>query len=235
MDKRDRELTLKKFIAKDMRLLFLLVIFSFHNANAQGFSANAGIGLEYFNSPSLSQYLNYASPGSTTPGAYMSAVQFVVGGEYPITSNWSLGLEYGYITKSVSNNSSPGSQQIDFSYSLPSLTLRKLIAGEGYYLKFGGGIGYHFATLTRSDPFSGQSLEYSAHGLGLKIDALLDTKLGDRLYARVNAEARAEFTGDLKSSNGSQLTYIDYNTTESRPVDMYLSGVGIAFGLVYYF
>lgn len=235
MKKRDGESTLRRVVVMNLRLLPMIVVIVFENANAQGFSTNAGIGLEYFTTPSLSQYLNYAAPGSITPGTYTTGVQFVLGGEYPILSNWLMGLEYGYIIKTVSGNNSIGSQQIDFSYSLPSITLRRVIAGYGYYLKFGGGVGYHFESLSASSPYSNLSANYSTHGLGLKVDASLDTKLGDNLYARVDAEAHAEFTGHLKTSNGTELTYIDYNSGQPRPVDMYLSGVGIIFGLVYYF
>lgn len=205
------------------------------SARAQSLSATAGLGLEYFNAPSLYKYLNFAAPGSMPNGPYQSAIQFVGGAEYFISRDWAVGLEYGYITKTVSSSGALGFQQIDFSYSMPSVTLRRVIFGEGYYIQFGGGVGYHFGDVNTTSPYSNQTADYSCRGVGLKLDALLDTKLGERLYARIDAEARTEFTGVLKAANGSELSYVDFNSGQSHSVDMSFGGVGITFGLVYYF
>ncbi len=207
---------------------------SIKNANAQPFSVTAGLGLDYFNAPSLNKYLNFAAPGALPVSSYQSAIQFLFGGEYFINHDWAVGLEYGYITKTVSAGNSLGAQQIDFSYYLPTIMLRRVIYGEGYFIQFGGGVGYHFEGLNASSPYSDKTADYSSQGLGFKADAILDTRLGKKLYARVAAEARAEFTGTLKSGS-NELTYIDYNTDQPRSVDMSFGGIGITFGIVYYF
>ncbi|MCL5267219.1 MAG: hypothetical protein M1469_03835 [Bacteroidetes bacterium] len=216
-------------------VVLFISLFSFRNAAAQPFSATAGLGLEYFNSPSLSKYLNFAAPGAMPLGSYQSAIQFVAVGEYFISRDWAIALEYGYITKTVSTGSTLGSQQIDFSYYLPTIMLRRVVAGEGYYIQFGGGVGYHFGGLNTTTPYSDQTANYSCQGLGFKVDAILDTQLGEKLYARVDAEARADFTGPLKLGSANSLTYIDYNTEQPHSVDMSFGGVGITFGIVYYF
>ncbi len=204
------------------------------NLHAQGLSITAGLGFEYFDAPSLSQYLNYAAPGSITPGTYTTAGQFVGACEYPISGDWSLGVELGYITKSSSSSGQAGQLQIDYSCLMPSITLRKIVTGENFYVKFGGGIGYHFGYLGATNIYSNAPTNYSARGIGLKFDALIDTKLGDNLYARVDGEARSEFIGNLKASDGSDLTFLDA-TSNPQPVNMHLSGIGLTFGLVYYF
>lgn len=211
------------------------LVLSASDASAQQFSAYGGIGVEYYKADGLSNYLNYAAPGSIVPGSYTSAIRFIVGAEYALSKNWAIGLEYGYITKSVSGNNQIGSQQVSFSYSLPSLTIRRLIMGNGYSLRFGGAFGYHFGSLSTSSPYSSQTVDYSATGLGVQLDGSLDTELDPKLYARVGVSARAEFVGDLKAADGSDLTYIDYNSGNSLPVDMHMFGVGLSFGLVYYF
>lgn len=233
MNKRDSVRARNGFILTTV--VFLSAIFTFNNARAQQFSAYGGLGVEYYKADGLSNFLNYAAPGSVLPGSYTSAIRFLAGGEVDVTNNWALGIEYEYLTKSITGSNSVGSQQVSLSYSLPSLTVRRLIREEGYSIRFGGAFGYHFGGLSLSSPYSNQNQNFSAAGLGVKLDGSIDTKLGEKLYARVGVEARAEFVGDLKSADGTTLTYIDYNSGNSLPVNMHLFGVGVSFGLVYYF
>ncbi len=220
------------------RLSFLfsaaLVLFA-GNAFAQQFSAYGGIGVEYYKADGLSNYLNYAAPGSAIPGEFSSAVRFMVGGEYELSKDWAVGIEYGYITKSVSGNNFLSSQQVNFSYSLPSLTIRRLIRVQGFVVRLGGAFGYHFGSLSTSSPYSSQSVDYSATGLGVRLDGSFDAQLDKRLYVRVGGEARAEFVGNLKAADGTELTYLDFNSGNMLPVNMHLLGVGVSLGLVYYF
>lgn len=213
-----------------------LTFATYRNARAQQrFSTYGGLGVEYYKADGLSNYLNYAAPGSVTPKSFTSAIRFFLGGEYDVTNKWAIGLEYGYILKSVSGSNSLSSQQVNFSYSLPSLTVRRLIMEKGYSLRIGGSFGYHFGSLNTSSPYSNQTQDYSAKGVGLALDASFDGQLDKRLFARVGVDARAEFIGDLKAKDGSDLTYVDYNSGNSLPVNMNLFGVGVSFGLVYYF
>jgi len=193
-------------------------------ARAQDLSVTAGLGLEYYSAPSLSQYFAVTT-GGTTPGTFVTSVQLEAGADWFITDNWTIGIEYAYLT----NQSTGNSIQISYSYSLPTLMLRKVIAGDNYYLRVGGGLGYHFSSLSQTIPYG--TTDYSSSGLGLKVDAALDTKLGENFYARVTVDGRTEYTGILKSGEGTALT----NTTNSSEVNSNLSGVGLTFGLVYYF
>lgn len=235
MKKRDcgrtRDTLIPFFIVLFSTVLFL----SAGDASAQQFSAYGGLGVEYYKADGLSNYLDYAAPGSIVPGSFSSAIRFMIGGDYALAKNWAVGIEYGYITKSVSGNNFVSSQQVSFSYSLPSLTIKRIIRGNGFVLRLGGAFGYHFGALSMSSPYSNSTVDYSAAGFGLRLDGAFDTKLDERLYARVGAEARAEFVGDLKAADGTKLTYLDYSSLNQMPVNMHLFGVGISFGLVYYF
>ncbi len=218
-------------IAEWFLILLILTTWS-HAAYGQSFSATAGMGLEYFNSPSISRYLAYQI-GGVIPGTYTTAVQFVVGADYQILHDWEVGLEYGYITRSVSGSNNIN---INYSYSLPSLIVRRTTEGDGYYFRYGVGIGYHFGTFGTTSAYSTNVTNYYADGLGFKIDAAFDTKLDKNFYARIAVDGRGEFVGTLKSGNGDALTYSTYdgNNYQSHPVNMNFSGVGITFGLVYY-
>ncbi len=201
----------------------------------QRFSAYGGLGVIYYKADGLSNYLNYAAPGSVQPGSFTSAIRFFLGGEYDVTKDWALGLEYGYITKCVTGSYSVSSQQVDLSYSLPFLTIRRLFAEKGYSIRLGGALGYHSGSVSTSSPYSNQPQNYSASGLGIKLDGSVDTQLDTKLFARIGVEADAEFIGALKAKDGTGLTYLDYNSGNSLPVNMNMFGVGVSFGLVYYF
>ena len=217
-------------------LAIAIVLFSIGPAEAQQkFSAYGGMGVIYYRADGLSNYLNYAAPGSVLPKSFTSAIRFFVGGEYAVTRDWALGIDYGYITKSVSGNNSIGSQKVNIAYSLPSLTVRKILREKGFSIRLGGEVGYHFGSVSVSSPYSSQTLDYSAAGFGLKLNGSVDTPLDKRLYARIGFNGDAEFIGDLKSKDGSTLTYLDYNSGKFVPVNMDLVGVGISFGIVYYF
>jgi hypothetical protein len=205
------------------------------NVRAQRLSAYGGIGIDYYRANSITNFLNSNGIGSVTPGAFTSSVQFLVGAGYAVTTNWEVGIEYAYLINSFSGNSSLGSQQVSLSYSLPSITIRRLMRFDGYSFRFGGAFGYHFGGVSVSSPYSSQAQDFSATGFGLKLDGSLDTKLDERLYARIGAQAFAEVIGQPKAANGTLLTYTDYNSGNQTAVNMSLFGVGVSLGLVYYF
>jgi len=188
-------------------------------ASAQNLAVAAGLGLEYYNAPSLAQYLAKRT-GNSTPGSFVTAFQLKTDAEYFILSDWTLGVEYAYLI----NQSNGKSFQISYSYSLPTLTVRRVLPGENYYLRFGGGIGYHFFSMSQIDPYGGTT-DYSSKGIGLKFDVAIDTKLSEDFYARVEGDARVEYAGKFNAKDAEAPA--TYNS--------YLSGVGITFGLVYYF
>ena len=193
------------------------------------------MGVIYYKADGLSNYLNYAAPGSMIPKSFTSAIRFSIGGEYAVTRDWALGIDYGYITKSVNGNNSIGSQQVNIAYSLPSLAIRKILREKGFSIRLGGEVGYHFGSVSISSPYSSQTLDYSAAGFGIKLNGSVDTPLDKRLYARIGVNGDAEFIGDLKTKDGSRLTYLDYYSGNFHPVNMDLLGVGVSFGIVYYF
>lgn len=213
-------------IKHQIELSSIIILLLVQGASAQDFSATAGLGFEYYNAPSLSRYLA-GTTGGVTPGTYMTSVQLETGVEYFIASDWTIGIEYAYLT----NQNTGNGYQISYSYSLPSVTLRKVLAGDNYYLRYGGGIGYHFSSLSQDLQLYGNTTDYSSSGLGLKFDAAIDTKLGEDFYARLDVDGRAEFTGNFKDKAGNPLP----NHNDQSIVNSNLSGVGITFGLVYYF
>ncbi len=205
------------------------------SADAQRLSAYGGIGIDYYRANSITNFLNSNGIGTVTPGAFTSSVQFHVGAGYAVTTGWEVGVEYAYLINSFSGNNSLGSQQVSLSYSLPYITVRRLIKYDGYSFRFGGGFGYHFGGVSVSSPYSNKAQDFFASGFGLKLDGSLDTKLDEKLYARIGTQIMTEFIGQPKAANGTPLTYTDFNSGSQTPVNMNLFGVGVSLGLVYYF
>jgi len=215
----------------DILLSSMLISLFFNHSPlfAQDFSLSAGLGLSYYNTPSLIHYLNYLGATSNTAGSFTSAAEFFGRGDYLIGTGWSVGLEFAYLSQSYTTNYV---RQVSYSYALPTLTIHKLFYGDGFFMKYGGGIGYHFGSLNVPVLPDG-TIDYVSKGFGIKADVSLDTKLGTNLYALIGFQARGEFLGDLTGPSGQQLRYTD--NYGSHPTNMYLSGIGILLGLSYYF
>ena len=212
-----------------------ILAITFREAEAQRLSAYGGLGVNYYQANSITNFLNASGIGNIKPGGFTSAIQFSIGAGYAVTAGWELGIDYAYMIDSFSGNSGAGSQQVSLSYSLPSLTIHRLIKGEGYSFRFGGAFGYHFGSISISSPYSSRTQDYSGRGVGVKLDASIDTKLDEKLYVRVGVHALSEFIDQPKASDGTGLTYTDYNSGNQDPVKMNLIGVGVSLGLVYYF
>lgn len=196
---------------------------------AQDFSLSAGFGLSYYNTPSLVHYLNFLGATNITAGSFTSGAEFFVRADYLIGSGWSVGGEFAYLSQNYTTNYG---KQLNYSYTLPSLTIHKLFYGDGFFMKYGGGIGYHFASLNVPVVPDG-TIGYFSKGLGIKADVSVDTKLGTNLYALIGIQVQEEFLGNLTGSSGQQLQYND--NYGIHPINMFLSGVGIFLGLSYYF
>ncbi len=103
-----------------------------------------------------------------------------------------------------------------------------VVTGEGYFLKFGGGIGYHTGSLELKDAF-GNDITYSAHGIGLKAQAVGETAFDDHLYGYIGGDMRWEQFGQL--DNGSSTV----PPSNGRVPSLSMFTVGLKFGLTYLF
>ncbi|MGC8594992.1 MAG: hypothetical protein ACP5US_03445 [Candidatus Kryptoniota bacterium] len=196
---------------------------------AQNFSISAGLGLSYYTTPSLVHYLNFLGATSSTSGSFTSAGEFFGRGDCLIASDWTVGVELAYLSQ---NYTTGYGGQVSYSYTMPTVTIHKLFYGDGFFLRYGGGIGYHFGSLS-VPVLPGGTADYFSKGMGIKADMSLDTKLGTSLYALIGFQIRGEFLGNLKDSSGQQLRYTD--NYGIHPTNMYLSGIGVLLGLSYYF
>ena len=192
------------------------------------FSIYGGMGISIADAPGLVKYLNTLE-NPTVLNNFATDVEFFGGAEFPLSFEWGGALEYAYLFKSYSLSvGDAGTYTVFYSLHMPTAMVHYVVTGEGYFLKFGGGIGYHTGSLEQKDPY-GSDITYSAHGIGLKGQAVGQTAFDEHLYGYIGGDMRWELLGKLKSDNGTVLQ------NQGRVASLSMFVVGLNFGVVYYF
>jgi hypothetical protein len=191
---------------------------------------SAGMGVSYIDAPNVVDYLNtfVASPAERVSD-FGSAVEFFVAPEKWLSPSIILRLEYAYLLKSYSISRSEGLYHFDYSVHMPTLVLDYLFQGDGFYVKAGGGVGYHFGKFSYLFPNANTEARFTGGGVGVKLELTGNTAFGESLYGLIGGDLRLAFIGALKDSDGNgPVGAVD-------PVKLHFTSVGIKFGLVYYF
>jgi hypothetical protein len=193
----------------------------------------AGMGISMHSATSVDNYINLiAQPRlDEKVNSFSSAVEFYAVPEIQVSHNWSMGIEYSLLLKSYAIDDRSGFSRSDFSYQIhmPTLLLHRLILGEGYRVKVGGGIGYHFANFTQSFPTVGIEETLTADGIGMKLDAIGNTKFDETFYGSIGVDLRWDFEGTLKRSPG-----VSAAVSSSNPLPkMSFFSAGLKFGVTF--
>jgi len=197
---------------------------------ANTFSIYGGMGVALAAAPSMVDYLNTLADPSQRVQDFATIVEFFGGAELPVSENWAGGVEYSYLFKSYTlPTGGAGTYTIYYDLKMPTATAHYVSSGKGYFLKVGGGIGYHSGSIEQKSSFYGTDTTYTTHGVGVKVDAVGQTAFDDHLYGYIGAAMRWELMGSLKDSRGDRLQ----NQGQSASLSMFV--VGLAFGLTYYF
>ena len=192
------------------------------------FSIYGGMGISIADAPGLVKYLNTLE-NPTVLNNFATDVEFFGGAEFPLSFEWGGAVEYAYLFKSYSLSvGDAGTYTVFYSLHMPTAMVHYVITGEGYFLKFGGGIGYHTGSLEQKDPYC-SDITYSAHGIGLKGQAVGQTAFDVHLYGYIGGDMRWELLGKLKSDNGTVLQ------NQGRVASLSMFVVGLNFGVIYYF
>lgn len=202
--------------------LLLLSLFIYSSSLFAQIDISAGMGIDFVNSSSLKDYANFNFPSSEKISTFNSAVEFFVEGDYTLSENYQIGLEYSYLLFSYSANT----YEISYGHHRPTLVGYYVIPGPGYKFKFGGGIGYRIVDLEEKI-FS--SKNYSSSGVGFLLRAQGHTSLGGNLYANVGIDFRYDMPGEPKDGD----TYIiDPGINEN--VNINSLSIGIRLGVSYF-
>ncbi len=191
----------------------------------------AGMTVCGIDAKELTDFINL-SARSQTIGNWNVAGEFFIAPEFHLSSDMSLKIEYAYLLNSHSIDDPDNVGKIDFSYGvhMPSVIVQYLFIGaQGYFLKFGGGVGYYFATLEEKFPSYLGSMRSSANGIGVKLDISGQTPLGEHVYLIIGAGLRFSFVGNYSGG------IFDEPSTSNRLVSMNFISIGVTLGFIYYF
>ncbi len=211
------------------KLLFGMLLFVFILPLKAQISFSGSMGIDYFASQSLRDYLNMNfSSNSGLISTFVSSVGFYGELEIPVASNFDLGAEYVYQIYSYSAPSmSGGVYNFYLDQHKFSLIGYYVIHGEGYQFKFGLGAGVRLAAV---DEEIYSSTNYKSSGYGFLINAKGITPLGNKLFGNIGVEARYDLPGE-PSGDGKKI----FNSTLNKNVNINSFSIGLKIGLTYFF
>jgi hypothetical protein len=188
-------------------------------------SLSAGMGVSYLSPADLVDLVNASTITGERQSEFKSAVVFFGSAHVPLSPDWALKVDYGFLLGSYTIAGFFGTSEYAFSAHLPSVLLQYSLALEQTYSVFAGfGGGYHFGRLqTTLQPFENT---YTGAGPGMLFDLEANTAFGDNLFGYLGLEVRWEFIGALTDSAGRS----------PGPGETTLNsfGIGIRFGFSYY-
>ena len=190
-----------------------------------------GMGIHVVRAADIVEYINAVTSFSQRVDDYGTAVGFFGGFDIPISEDWGIAVEHQYLFKSYSvPGNLGGTYDIYYSVQAPSVLLQTVMKGKGYFLKFSGGGGYHFGSVSQKVSTFGITTEYSAEGIGVLGDVVAQTAFGEDLYGYIGGTAALDLLGELKDRNGVPLAM----PRTGKNVSLHLFHAGIRFGIVHY-
>lgn len=194
------------------------------NAHDKFFQVTVGLGVTAHVDPSMVNYINQLallSPDQQL-SQFASASEFFITPELQVSEHWALGLEYSYFLKSYN---ALGTNQLDFSYStqMPTLLVHYITPGDGYFFKFGGGVGYAFGNFTERSAFTGSQNEYAASGPTMKVEAVGNTEFDEHFWGSIGIDVRWVFAGNLSTPAVRSIT----------PPSLDFFSAGVKFGVTF--
>ena len=197
---------------------------------ANTFSIYGGMGISLAADPHLVDYINTLADPSQQAGEFATDIEFFGGAEIPVNEDWEGVIEYSYLFKSYNLATyGAGTYTIFYNLHLPVAMVQFVVPGKGYFVKLGGGLGYHTGSVEQKASYYGTDSTYTAHGIGVKVQAVGQTAFDEHLYGYIGGMMRWEFLGEPKDKNGSVLQ----NHGQTASLSMFV--LGLSFGLTYYF
>lgn len=152
-------------------ILFLSILFnSFFYAQ---FDVGAGMGLNFFSSPELRDYINSNFSAGDDISSFNTSADFFLEFDYNLYTRYQIGIEYTYNIYSYNTNFLNGRYDLALIQHKPSLVAYYVYEGTGYKFKIGGGLGLRIAEV--DEELYGTISEYSATGFGVLLKTQGDT------------------------------------------------------------
>lgn len=197
------------------------------------FAVSVGLGAGIHSAPFLVDYMNAFRPSQTSErlDEFSSMLELFITPEYRIQPEWSVALEYSMLIKTQTVGGGPYSAGSEFAYNvhMPTAMVRYVVSDPAFYLKFGGGLGYHLATLQQTLYSYGVDERFTANGVGVKLEAVGNTKFDETLYGSIGVDMRWDFLGAFKNASGAEAFERATNTTAR----MQFFSISLKFGVMF--
>jgi hypothetical protein len=175
----------------------------------------------------MQDYINFFHPDDQL-GSFNSAIIFTIEGGHFLSPSFLVSIEGAYQLFSYTNVSTTGKYEMVYKLIPVTAMGYYVIRGEGYNLKFGGGIGPRFVTADESLPGLGTTDSYNSIGAGIIIRCEGNTLLGGNFYANLGADLKYDLNGEPEN-NGEKLT----NSVYGQNVNFNTFSLGVKLGISY--
>lgn len=203
-----------------MKKYFIILNFAATSLILAQFDLGAGMGLNFFSSPDMRDYLNSNFASTDEMASFNTSADFFVELDYNISEKYQIGVEYTHNIYSFNSNFTSGRYDLQLNQHKPTLMAYYVSAGNGYKFKIGGGVGLRIAQA--DEELYGTIEEYSTTGFGILLKAQGDTKLGGNFYALIAGEIRYDMPGEINTLTGGSFNVNSF-------------GLSLKLGTVYYF
>jgi hypothetical protein len=209
--------------------IIIFLIFIVSNFSSAQIELKGTMGINFLSVPSMQDYINFSHPDNQL-SSFNSAIIFTLEGGYFLSSSFVTSVEGAYQLFSYTNVSSSGKYEMVYSLIPISVLGYYVLGGNGYNLKFGGGIGLRFVRVEESLPSFGTTKDYNSTGIGFIVRCEGNTLLGGNFYANLGAELRYDINGEPEN-NGEKLT----NSVYGQNVNFDTFSAGVKLGISYLF
>ena len=173
-------------------------------------SFSAGMEISYSNNPKLKTFVEYTLPNYPYVAdeyklkSFSSGLGFFASGELQLAKNFSAKIDYKYFIKSY-NSDADIYANYDFSYFNHEIYLKgyMLFPVDYVIFKVGGGAGFIHSSFSKK--YFGLESTYTANGLGLTLEGIMDVQLSKNLAAFINLGMYDRIQSNLKSDSGEEL------------------------------
>lgn len=189
----------------------------------------AGMGVSVINVIDVVDYVNGISVSQNRIDDFATAAEFFVASELFFRDSWGVKIEYAYLLQSYTIDQDViGRYEIFYSLHMPTFMIHYVDLHPEYVVKVGGGLGYHAASL--SETLQGAAARHlKSSGIGLKVEAEVNTALGERLYGFFGGDIRVNFMNVLKDAQGNTL-----RIQGRKDAKMSFFAFGLKLGIIYY-
>jgi hypothetical protein len=217
----------KNFYIITLLLLFYGMSYSQVPVKINKYLISAGMGISMTNTPSFNDYLRQTVLFSNTDSIKSFSVGFEVFGglEYSVNKKFSVKLDYSYFIKTHSYVYSYYQYDFDYNIHQPYLMAYYVTRGTHYRFKYGGGAGYHFASMTKTISKTSE-FKYKASGPAFRGELIFSADLSNTLESYLGGFITWNIIGTLKDSGGNTLK----NPTTNEDVNLSGYGVGARLG-----